>query len=105
MKKRIFLFVLLLFIPLFGTEPSVAESLRLFPFVDSTSIEWYWYNPDNLPTTVEVAGQQVAELVNEFQPAGSYQIIFNGSGLASGTYIYRLTMGQKIETKKMSLIK
>src|SRR4030095_12375622 len=35
-------------------------------------------------------GEQVAELVNSNQPAGSYSARFNASGLASGIYYYKL---------------
>ncbi len=37
--------------------------------------------------------------------AGSHSIVFSGSNLASGIYIYKLTTGQHTKTKKMTLIK
>jgi hypothetical protein len=36
-------------------------------------------------------GQEVAQLVNEFKNAGVYAVRFDASGLASGTYLYRMT--------------
>lgn len=54
-------------------------------------------------------GEEVSALVNELQEAGSYQISFNGSGLASGTYLYRITVsstaGIYTQSRKMILLK
>lgn len=52
-----------------------------------------------------INGEKVAELVNEAQTAGSYNIPFSATGLASGTYIYRLQAGEFMQTKKMILLK
>jgi hypothetical protein len=38
----------------------------------------------------DVLGREVATLVNDVLPAGSYEKTFDGSGLASGVYFYRL---------------
>lgn len=53
----------------------------------------------------EVLGNEVAILVNEEKPAGSYEVEFNVSGLPSGVYFYRLQAGDYVSTKKMSIIK
>jgi photosystem II stability/assembly factor-like uncharacterized protein len=53
----------------------------------------------------DVLGNEIAKLVNEDKPAGSYGIEFEGSGLPGGIYFYRLQAGNFIETKKMVLIK
>ena len=50
-------------------------------------------------------GMEVATLVNENKPAGSYSVTFDGSGLSSGIYFYRLTAGNFNEVKKMTLLK
>jgi glucose/arabinose dehydrogenase len=42
----------------------------------------------------DVLGRQVAVLVNESKSPGSYEVQFDGSGLASGVYIYRLMARQ-----------
>lgn len=39
-------------------------------------------------------GREVAELVNKQQIAGHYEFIFDGSDLATGMYIYKLTAGR-----------
>ncbi|MBK8944727.1 MAG: T9SS type A sorting domain-containing protein [Ignavibacteriae bacterium] len=53
----------------------------------------------------DVLGKEVATLVNENQIAGEYEVNFNASKLASGTYFYRLQVGEFSETKKMILLK
>ena len=53
----------------------------------------------------DINGRLVKELVNQKQSAGNYSIDFDGSGLPSGTYIYRLQAGDFSETKKMVLLK
>ncbi len=52
-----------------------------------------------------VSGQRVKVLVNSNQEAGSYNLTFDGSSLASGVYIYRLTAGEFVVSKKMQLLK
>ncbi len=52
-----------------------------------------------------VLGKEVATLVNKQQPAGTYQIIFNGNNLASGIYYYRLKSGNYMLTKKMMILR
>ena len=53
----------------------------------------------------DVLGREVAVLVNERKAPGTYQVTFDGSGLASGLYLYRLTAGMYVETRKMLLIR
>lgn len=54
-----------------------------------------------------LAGQKVAELVNDRRDAGNYEIAFDGSryGLSSSTYFYRLQGEGFSETKRMILLK
>jgi hypothetical protein len=53
----------------------------------------------------DMLGREVAVLVNEPKPAGNYTVKFDGSGLASGVYIYRLAAGNFVDTKKLVLLK
>jgi hypothetical protein len=53
----------------------------------------------------DVLGNEVATLVNEEKPAGSYEVEFDSDGLTSGIYFYQLRGGIYIETKKMVLMK
>jgi hypothetical protein len=56
-------------------------------------------------TFFDMLGRKVATLVNQEKAAGQYRLNFNGHDFASGTYIYRLQIGSKVMTKKMTLIK
>lgn len=62
----------------------------------------------------DVLGNEIAALVNEYKPAGSYEISFQSSvgnwQLASGIYFYQLKVSSPkghvfVQTKKMILIK
>jgi hypothetical protein len=53
----------------------------------------------------DLLGREVSVLVNERKAPGSYTVQFNGSGLASGVYLYRLKAGSFVETKKLVLLK
>jgi YD repeat-containing protein len=53
----------------------------------------------------DVLGREVSVLVNERRPAGTYRDEFDGSGLASGLYLYRMTAGSFVTAKKMLLLK
>ena len=53
----------------------------------------------------DILGNEVALLVDEYKPAGSYEVEFNASGLSSGIYFYKLHSGSFIETKKMILLR
>jgi hypothetical protein len=51
----------------------------------------------------DVLGNEVATLVNEEKPSGSYEIKFYPGNLTSGTYFYQIRTNTFIETKKMIL--
>ena len=53
----------------------------------------------------DVLGKEMASLVKEEKPAGSYEVEFDASGLPSGVYFYKLQAGNFVETKKMVLMK
>lgn len=50
-------------------------------------------------------GEEVAALVNEHKPAGSYEVEFDASVLTSGIYLYKIHAGSYFETKKMILLR
>jgi hypothetical protein len=52
-----------------------------------------------------VRGEMVSELHNGVLEAGDHSLTFNGEGLASGTYFYRLTGNGFAATEKMQLVK
>lgn len=54
----------------------------------------------------DISGKLVSTLINnEFRSANYYTMDFNGANLASGTYFYSLQSGDKVDTKKMVLVK
>jgi PKD repeat protein len=53
----------------------------------------------------DLLGREIAVLVNERRSAGSYRDMFDGSGLASGVYVYRLMAGSFVQSRKMILVK
>jgi len=53
----------------------------------------------------DLLGREVAVLVNERKAPGHYEVTFDARGLASGVYIYRLTAGSFVQTRKMILMK
>lgn len=76
------------------------------PFNPTTTIAFAL--PEETEVTLkvyDVLGREVAVLVNETKSAGRYQIAFDASRLASGVYIYRITAGDYVDSKKMVLIK
>jgi len=76
------------------------------PFNPSTSINYAVSNRQFVSLKVyDVLGNEVAILVNEEKPAGSYEVEFYGTGLTSGIYFYQLKDDSYIETKKMVLMK
>jgi len=64
--------------------------------------------PENTSVRLEVynvLGQVVEVLVDETQRAGVHEVQFNASHLPSGVYIYRITAGAFVESKRMLLVK
>lgn len=58
----------------------------------------------------DILGREVKTLLNEEKNAGTYSLLWNGlnesgSKVSSGTYIYRVTAGGHVQTKKMLLLK
>ncbi len=57
----------------------------------------------------DVLGNEVATLVNEYKPAGTYEVELQSSvgslQLASGVYYYQLRFGEFLQTKKMMLLR
>ena len=76
------------------------------PFNPSTSIQYTVGSPHYVTLKVyDVLGNEVATLVNEEKPSGSYELEFDAEKLSSGVYYYQLRTGSFIETKKMIYLK
>jgi photosystem II stability/assembly factor-like uncharacterized protein len=53
----------------------------------------------------DLLGREVAVLVNEGKAPGSYEVKFDASNLPSGAYLYRLTAGDFVQTRRLLLLK
>jgi hypothetical protein len=76
------------------------------PFNPSTTIRYSI--PESAHVTLKVydeLGKEVKTLADENKGAGQYNVQFNGNGLASGIYYYRITAGKYNEVKKLVLMK
>ena len=56
-------------------------------------------------TVYDIAGNEVANLVESWQTSGLHNITFNAKDLTSGVYFAQLTSGNSISIKKLILIK
>ena len=76
------------------------------PFNPSTVISYGIPKDAYVDITVyDLLGKKVSSLVNEYKPAGSYNVTFNAANLPSGTYIYTIKAGSYVSSKKMVLMK
>jgi hypothetical protein len=76
------------------------------PFNPSTHIEFDLPKAEFVNLVIyNTLGQEVKTLLNENKNAGSYRIDFDASSLPSGTYFYRITAGDFVQTNKMVLVK
>lgn len=76
------------------------------PFNPTTQIEYQIPNAGLVQLEVfDILGRKVQTLVNETQEVGTYTVTFDASALASGVYLYRLTSGSFVASKKLFLIK
>jgi hypothetical protein len=100
------------------TDPSVDVEEEVHP--NSYKLEQNYPNPFNPSTKIsygiqeagvvnlkvyDILGSEVVTLVNEHKSAGNYEINFGKNELASGVYIYRLTVNNFVQTRKMILEK
>ena len=76
------------------------------PFNPTTTIAYQIPTDGHVAIKVfDILGRDVATLVDEFKPAGSYTVQFDASRLASGIYFYSIHAGEYTAVKKMLLLK
>ncbi|MBN8569999.1 MAG: S8 family peptidase [Ignavibacteria bacterium] len=88
--------------------------------VSSFSLSQNYPNPFNPTTNIkfalpkagfvslkvfDVTGRMIKELVSEFKETGNYSVVFDGAGISSGVYFYKLETSNFIDTKRMVLVK
>lgn len=107
-------------------EVGVGFSSQPIPTLPTTyMLEQNYPNPFNPSTTIRyaipadghvtlkvynIAGQEVATLVDEWKTAGTYDVAFDTQraargSMASGVYIYRVRVGNYSEARKMVLLR
>ena len=96
------------------TEVSETEIPRAFtleqnypnPFNPVTTIQFSIVNAQfTILKVYDILGREITTLANDQKETGQYSVKFDGSGLASGAYLYRLQSGPVVETKKLMLVR
>ena len=92
-------------------EPVLPNETKLYenfpnPFNPITTIKYSLKNESKVTIKIyNSVGEEIEVLVNEFKPAGFYEIQFNASNLASGMYIYRMETADYTFSRKMLILK
>jgi hypothetical protein len=76
------------------------------PFNPATKIRYELPEESKVVIKIyNILGSEVMELLNEQKEPGVYEVEFNANNLASGTYIYKISADNFVQTKKMILMK
>ncbi|MEX2117001.1 MAG: T9SS type A sorting domain-containing protein [Bacteroidota bacterium] len=76
------------------------------PFNPGTTFDFELLKRDQVIVKIfDLLGRELATLVNEVRAPGPHRITWDASGYPSGVYLYRIQVGQDIQTKRMTLIK
>jgi hypothetical protein len=76
------------------------------PFNPTTAVSYQLPAVSDVRLVVyDILGRKAAVLVNEKKAPGRYEVRFDATGLASGVYLYRLTAGNFVQTRKMVVVK
>jgi hypothetical protein len=76
------------------------------PFNPETKIRYRLSQTEHVNISVyDLLGAKIAELLDETSGTGEHSITLNGSGLASGTYLLRMSTGNSSQSLKIVLLK
>jgi hypothetical protein len=76
------------------------------PFNPSTILSYNLKTDAEVKLTVfNLVGQSVQVLVDGYQQAGEYEVIFDARDLPAGIYLYKLQVGEYSSVKRMTLVK
>ncbi len=76
------------------------------PFNPSTQLSYVLKVDGEVKLTVfNVVGQSVRLLVDGYQTAGYYEVMFDANELPAGIYLYKLQVGNYSSVKRMTLVK
>ncbi|MBD3235065.1 MAG: T9SS type A sorting domain-containing protein [candidate division Zixibacteria bacterium] len=77
-------------------NPFNAQTMITFSLPESGKVSLKVYN---------IKGQLVAKLADGEHKAGSYSVVWDASQYSSGVYFYKLEAGDRVHTKRMTLLK
>ena len=76
------------------------------PFNPTTKIHYTLPNSGYVQLSIfNIIGNKIANLVDQFKPAGSHTVSWDGSAYTSGEYLCQIKTGGYTQTKKMLLVK
>ncbi len=76
------------------------------PFNSSTTIEYNLTKKQNVKLEIyNLLGQRITTLIDSYQQAGRHGVIWDAKGYPGGIYFYKLTAGNTVFTKRMTLLK
>jgi len=76
------------------------------PFNPSTTFRYSIPTQSKVVIKVyDILGNEIATLMDEEKPVGTYELTWNAADLSSGIYFYQLNAGEFVSTKKMILLK
>jgi hypothetical protein len=99
---------------------SYSEIVEVEFIPENYSLSQNYPNPFNPTTTISfklakstfvslkvynILGNEVLTLVNQVMPGGKHEINFDAVGVPSGVYLYTITAGDFVDTRKMILMK
>ncbi|MBI4535209.1 MAG: T9SS type A sorting domain-containing protein [Ignavibacteriae bacterium] len=75
------------------------------PFNPTTTIKFSIPHTSDVTLKVyDLLGREVATLLNDTKPMGTYEVTWNAANLASGVYFYRLTAGSFYDVIRVVLL-
>lgn len=93
------------------TEKAMPVNFTLYqnypnPFNPETRIDYEIPISNNVCVKIyDSLGKEVRTLLNKYQTPGKHNVVFNGQGLPSGIYFYKIIVGSNSLARKMLLIK
>jgi hypothetical protein len=88
-----------------GAKPITIDQPYPNPFQADKFIEYtVQYSAHVLIQIFDVNGKMRVTLVNEYQHRGTYRVLVNNLGLESGIYFAKITIGEQISTKRLTII-
>ena len=88
--------------------PVISTLLQNYPnpFNPATTIRYTLQEEGPVSLRVyDLLGREVAVLLDGRENAGAHSVVFDGRGLASGVYFYRLETGSFVKTMKLTVIR